>query len=136
LNFYLKEIIIKMKNIIKEAEKAYNKAFNSGHTEELQEIACKDPYYAYCFAMVVKGADIWYCQEAACKEPYWAYCFAKYVVGADIEYCQEWACKDPYWAYWFAVDVNGVDLEVCLEAVRGTEWEGDVRKIVIESGVG
>ena len=100
----------KMRYISRDAEEAYNKAIKNNHTEELQEIACKDPWYAYLYAKSIRGADI------GC--------------------CQEWACKDPVYAYYFARDVKGADLEACLEAVKGSWWEDEVRKMVIESGVG
>jgi len=45
---------------------AYWKALDSRYTRELEEIACKDPEYAYFFARNVSGADIEYCQE---KDP-------------------------------------------------------------------
>jgi hypothetical protein len=99
-----------MYEVYNSARKAYELVISGGHTEELQEEVCKDPYFAYYFARYVKWADIGYCQKAA--------------------------CKDPYWAYLFARDVKGADLEVCLEVVRGTEWEDEVRKLVIEGGLG
>jgi len=52
----------------KSAENTYNLAIQNGHTEELQEAACKEPEYAYWYAMVVKGAGIDYCQDGECKD--------------------------------------------------------------------
>jgi len=73
-------------------KEAYYKAYESGYTRELEEIACKDIYYAYWFARVISGANIKYCQEWTCKDSYYAYCFARNVPGADLHYCLE-ACK-------------------------------------------
>src|SRR5690606_15428290 len=122
----------------------------------------KDPWYAYFYAMDVRGVDrrsyrvmseIYYeameayykainsghtekLQEITCKHPGWAYNYAKDVKGADIRKCQEMACKDPYWACWFARDVKEADLDVCLDAVRGSKWENELGELVIEMGIG
>lgn len=74
------------------SEEAYNEAKKSGYTKELEEIACKNTYYACSFAEDVTGADIEYCQDRACKDPKYAYYFALYVPEADINYCLK-ACK-------------------------------------------
>jgi len=117
-------------------EEAYYKAYDSGYTKKLEEIACKDPWYAYMFAEDVTGADIEYCQEHACKDPYYAYYFARYVPGADIEYCQERACKDPEDAYWFARDIPGADLHYCLEACKETEYYAKLQVHIMEEAIG
>jgi len=75
---------------------AWKKARDSGYTRELEEIACKEPAYAYYFALDVKGANIEYCQEKACKHSYWAYNFAHNVPEAGLNYCLE-ACKETEW---------------------------------------
>jgi len=125
-----------MDEIYKVARKAYELAIGSGHTDELQEVACKDPYQAYHYARDVKGADIGYCQEAACKKPYLAYCFARDIKGADIECCQKMACKNPQCAYYFAKDIIIADFDKYLEVVKGTKWEDKLRKLVLERGLG
>lgn len=92
------------------AKNSYCNAVIISHTEEFQDEACKDSYWAYRYARDIKGADIGYCQEAACKDPYWAYCFARNVVG--------------------------VDLEACLKGVRESFWEDEVRNLVVEKVIG
>ncbi|MFA5760083.1 MAG: hypothetical protein WC942_12140 [Clostridia bacterium] len=52
-----------------------------------EEEACKDPKWAYWFALNISGANIEKCQEAACKDSYCAYMFARNIPGADIEKC-------------------------------------------------
>jgi hypothetical protein len=89
---------------------AYYKALESGYTKELEEIACKNPEYAYFFAC--------------------------YVTGANIEYCQEHACKDPVWAYWLARVVSGADLNYCLEACKETEWYAQIQGLIMEEAIG
>jgi hypothetical protein len=89
---------------------AYYKALESGYTRELEEIACKDYWYAYRFA--------------------------RHVSGANIEYCQEKACKNPWCAYWFAQDVPGADLNYCLEACKGTEYYTKIQAHIMEEAIG
>jgi len=89
---------------------AYLKALESGYTKELEEIAC--------------------------KYPYWAYCFSRNVSGANIEYCQEHACKDPLHAYWFARYVSESDLNYCLEACKGTEYYAKIQVHIMEEAIG
>ncbi|MFA5759195.1 MAG: hypothetical protein WC942_07575 [Clostridia bacterium] len=50
-------------------------------------------------------------EEEACKNPQWAYWFALSVPGADIEKCQEAACQDPFYAYFFALNIPGADIK-------------------------
>jgi len=88
---------------------AWEKALE-GYTKELEEIACKNPYYAYWFASDIPGAD--------------------------IEYCQEWACKAPEWAYYFARYIQGANLNYCLEACRGTEWYAKLQVHIMEEAIG
>jgi len=88
---------------------AYYKAFDSGYTRELEEIACKNHWYAYRFA--------------------------RFIPGADIEYCQEWACKDPENAYYFARDIPGADLNYCLEACKGTEYYAELQVHIMEEAL-
>ena len=89
--------------------KAYYEA-RKGYTRELEEIACKDTYYAYRFAL--------------------------YIPGANIEYCQEWACKNPYWAYWFARNITEADLNYCLEACKGTIYYASIQEHIMEEAIG
>jgi len=89
---------------------AYYKASSSGYTRELEILACKDPFYSYCFA---------------CDVP-----------GADIEYCQEWACKDPEHAYWFACHVAEADINYCLETCKGTGWYAKIKVHIMEEALG
>jgi len=88
---------------------AYYKAWESGYTKELEEIACKNPLWAYYFA---------------CDVP-----------GADIKYCQEHACKNPWYAYLFARDIPGADLNYCLEACKGTEWYAKIQVRIMEEAL-
>ena len=44
------------------------------------------------------SANIEKCQEVACKEPEYAYCFARDIFGANIEKCLI-ACKNTVWYY-------------------------------------
>jgi len=115
---------------------AYKKARESGYTRELEEIACKEPAYAYWFARDVPEADIKYCQEHACKKPGYAFLFARHVPEANIEYCQEWACKDPKYAYWFTCGVPEADLNYCLEACKGTEYYAKIQALIMEEAIG
>jgi hypothetical protein len=89
---------------------AYYKAYKSGYTKELEEIACKNSFCAYLFARDVKGAN--------------------------IEYCQEKACKNPWHAYRFACDVQGADLNYCLEACKETEWYAKIQVHIMEEAIG
>jgi len=89
---------------------AYYKARESGYTRELEEIACKNTWYAYYFARNVPGANIEYCQEIACKYPQLAYDFARYVAGADLNYC--------------------------LKACKGTEWYAKLQVHIMEEAIG
>jgi len=91
-------------------EEAYCKAYESGYTRELEEIACNDPG--------------------------WSCYFARYVPGADIKYCQEWACKAPEWAYEFARYVSGSDLNYCLEACKETEYYAKLQVHIMEEAIG
>jgi len=115
---------------------AYNKARESGYIRELEEVACKDPYYAYLFARFIPEANIEYCQEHACKSPVYAYWFAHNVPEANIEYCQEHACKDPEWAYWFARNFPGADLNYCLKACKGTIYYAKIQVHIMEEAIG
>ena len=90
-------------------KEAYYKAYESGYTRELEEIACKDLWYAY---RLVRN-----------------------VPEANIEYCQEKACKEPYYAYRFACDVPGADLNYCLEACKGTEWYAQIQGLIMEEAL-
>jgi len=42
---------------------AFNTAVGYGFSDELQEAACTDTWYAYRFAISVVGADIDYCKQ-------------------------------------------------------------------------
>ena len=65
----------------KEAPKTIGyKLKNNLATIEDEDEACKDPKWAYLFALNVKGADIEKCQEVACKNPECAYKFAYHIV--------------------------------------------------------
>jgi len=92
------------------SNEAYYKAYYSGYTKELEEIACKDS-----------------------REAYW---FARDVKRADIEYCQEWTCKDPRWAYWFACDIPGADLDYCLKACKETVYYAKIQVLIMEEAIG
>jgi len=94
-----------------ESRKAYIMIISSRHTEELQETACSDPYWAHKYATNVKEADIEYCQKAVCD-------------------------KSPYYAYYFARDVKGADLDKCLEAIRGSKWENKVMELITSIVIG
>jgi len=89
---------------------AYWKAYESGYTKELEEIACNDPHYAYYFAINVPGAN--------------------------IKYCQKHACKNPKYAYWFTCGVPEADLNYCLEACKGTEWYAKIQVHIMEEAIG
>jgi len=92
------------------SSEAYYKALDLCYTRELEEIACKNPIYAYHFARAIKGANIKYCQEWACKDPHWAYCFARHIKGADLHYC--------------------------LEACKGTEYYAKIQVHIMEEAIG
>jgi hypothetical protein len=89
---------------------AYYKALESGYTKKLEEIACKNSYYAYCFAFNVPGAN--------------------------IEYCQEHACKNPNCAYWFARAIPGANLNYCLEDCKGTKCYAKMQVHIMEEAIG
>ena len=77
--------------------------------KKYQEIACKDPYHAYLFALGIPDADIVKCQKAACKDSYCAYAFVKDIPGANINYylnyCLEDINKDSVWYYKLLVEL-------------------------------
>jgi len=114
----------KIKKNAEEAKQTFGYRLSNGLlTIADEEEACKDPYWAYRFALHIERANIEKCQEAACKDPEYAYTFAYYVKGANIEKCQEAAGKDPEWAYYFAEYILGANIERCREVCKGTEYE-------------
>jgi hypothetical protein len=68
--------------------------------------ACRLPYYAYLYAMMVDKKSTDETRTAACKDPYYAYLYAKDVDKKPTNETRIAACKDPYYAYEYTRDVD------------------------------
>ncbi|MFA5760106.1 MAG: hypothetical protein WC942_12255 [Clostridia bacterium] len=50
-----------------------------------EEEVCKNPRYAYIFALTIPSANVEKCQEAACNHPCYAHMFARDIPRASID---------------------------------------------------
>jgi len=60
---------------------------------------------------------------AACREPKWAYYYALQVDKGPREDTRQAACGEPYWACQYALEVGEEFQEETWAAVQGTNWE-------------
>jgi hypothetical protein len=75
-------------------------------TGETRTAVCTNPYYAYWYAINVDQKPTEETRTAACQDPGYAYKYAKNVDKKPTDETRKAACQDSYHAYWYAIDVD------------------------------
>jgi hypothetical protein len=140
------------------AESAYIFALKYGSLNIIRKFACKDPYFAYRYAMDIDKCPRKDTRNAACKSPEWAYEYAlhidkkprndtrknackspecAYLYASNIDQCprndtREAACKNSCFAYLYAKDIDAKPTKETWLSVKNTEHEEDYKKILKE----
>ena len=82
----------------------------------IRELWCKDPYYAYIYALDVDKAPRDDTRESCLKDPYYAYRYARDVDKAPRDDTREACLEDPKCAYIYALDVDKAPRDDTREA--------------------
>ena len=110
-------------------EEAYEYAVCNGSSEESRLAACKDSKYAFWYAEHVDKCPRDETRKGACKDPIYAYCYADDIDKCSRDDTRKAACKDPEYAYWYAKDVDKCKHPDTEQAVKGSSFEEDYKKI-------
>jgi hypothetical protein len=92
----------------KNPEWAYDYAIGAdkGATDETRTAACNKPEWAYMYSLYVDQKPTNKTRTAACKYSEWAYKYAVYVDKSPTKETRTAACKDPVYAYCYARDID------------------------------
>jgi len=78
-------------------EQAFYFAYKRGGTEELREVCCGDPWYAYAYASDIDKVPRDDTRFAACKRPKYAYWYASNVDKGHTKETRRACYKDSYY---------------------------------------
>jgi hypothetical protein len=84
----------------------YARGVDKKPTDETRTTACKSPYNAYLYAREVDKKPTDETRIGACNNSEWAYRYARYVDKKSTNETRTAACKLPYYAYLYAKDVD------------------------------
>jgi hypothetical protein len=113
--------------------------FKNGYvakSDQMRDLACMDPGYAYLYARYIQRAPCDHTRDAACMVPGYAYLYAHHVDGGSHPATLAAACMEPQYAYLYAHYVHGGPHPATLAAAsRDTyyaglyrEWEESLQK--------
>jgi hypothetical protein len=79
---------------------------NDDELSIIRTAACKDPYYAYWYAIDVDKKPTNETRFSACQDPKYVYKYALYVDKKPTNKTRNAACQSPEYAYWYALYVD------------------------------
>ena len=110
------------------AKRAYEKALESGPSDDTRKYACLDPEYACKYAFEVDKESREDTREAACKEPLWAFAYAMFVDEGPGDVTRNAACLNPEWALKYAVEIDKRGRLDTYKAVENSEYEQEYKQ--------
>jgi hypothetical protein len=99
----------------------------------IRTAACKNPEWAYDYAIGADKGSVDETRTAACKDPEFAYWYALYVDRNPTAETRTAVCKDSEYAYWYAMEVDqkprkDTRIAACHDPGYAYEYARDVDK--------
>ena len=104
-------------------QEAYIKALKEGPKDLTRNIACQEPYSAFCYALNVDKKPLTQTRDAACQDAEYAYKYALNIDKSPSKQTRNAACQFPSYAYLYAKNIDKQPLQETWKYVLNTPYE-------------